>query len=132
MPSRVSRWRPARGGRRSSQPCSGTDAPSYVQSVNLAVTDPGWISSISSSRADAFEAGSPGRSRLWLRQEFPTEAEVEEMATAVEVARAHLVGAAAATAHLGRLHPATAAVADLATAIRIATRGLDGIRETWS
>jgi hypothetical protein len=100
--------------------------------VNLAVTDPGWISSISSSRADAFEADSPGRSRPWFRQEFPTQAEVEEMTTAVEVAQAHLVAAATATACLGRLHPATAAVADIATAIRIATRGLDGIRETWS
>ena len=54
------------------------------------------------------------------------------MTTAVAVAQAHLVAAATATACLGRLHPATAAVADIATAIRIATRGLDGIRETWS
>jgi len=67
-----------------------------------------------------------------LRQEFPTEAEVEEMATAVEVAQAHLVAAAAATAHLGRLHPASAEVADIAMAIRTAVRGLDRIQESWS
>lgn len=71
-------------------------------------------------------------SRPWFRQEFPTEAEVEEMATAVEVAQAHLAGAAAATAHLGRLHPAAAEVADIAAAIRVAVRGLGRIQEAWS
>ena len=54
------------------------------------------------------------------------------MATAVEVAQSHLVAAAAATAHLGRLHPASAEVADIAMAIRIAVRGLDRIQESWS
>jgi len=54
------------------------------------------------------------------------------MAIAVEVAQAHLVAAAVATACLGELHPATTQVADIATTIRIAVRGLDQIRETWS
>ena len=53
------------------------------------------------------------------------------MATAVEVAQAHLVAAAAATAHLGQLHPATTEVTDIATAIRTAVRGLDRIQGTW-
>ena len=52
------------------------------------------------------------------------------MAIAVEVAQAHLVAAAVATACLGELRPATAQVADIATAIRIAVRGLDQFRET--
>jgi len=100
--------------------------------VNLAVTDPGRISSISTWRADAFEAGLLGCSRPWFRQEFPTEAEVEEMAIDAGVVQAHLVAAAAAAACLGRLHPATAEVADIAMAIRIALRGLDRIQESWS
>ena len=54
------------------------------------------------------------------------------MATAVEVAVAHVLAAAVATARLWELHPATAEVADIAMALRIAVRGLDRIQELWS
>jgi hypothetical protein len=105
---------------------------SYVQSVNLAVTALSWNQDESSSRPDALDAVLVGPCRPGYAQELPTETECEEMAVAVEVAEAHVLGAAVATARLWELHPARAEVADIAMALRIAVRGLDRIRESWS
>ena len=52
--------------------------------------------------------------------------------TAIRRAMAMSATSALAGCNSHRRAVATAAVADIATAIRIATRGLDGIRETWS
>jgi hypothetical protein len=103
--------------------------PSPTRSVDLAVANLRRALATTTSTIEALDALTPGRPRPWYEQEFPTEADCEEMAEAIAVAQAHLVASAVAIAYLRELHPPGGEIADIARQVRIAVGGLERIHE---